>query len=188
MRKGWGGGWVVLLLAIGWCCPAWSELTNHVVNAKFTDIAGDRPSGWDYFATQGSWLAVTNWMGELCVELTAQEKANAFQGIVQRVPVESGEKYTVAAQVLNSKENPLKGSAYAQLVVEWLADGDREVGRSWSERVDLRLSRMQWTWLTLRKVVVPKDASAARVGIHFFDGDQHGKGSLFVRQVQLLTY
>ena len=181
-------GWVMGSLLLTLAGPVFAEPSNHVVNAEFTEVDGDRPNSWDYFATQGAWMAVTNWMGESCVELTAQEKANAFQGIVQRVSVESGSKYTAAAQILNSRENPLKGSAYAQLVVEWLATGDREVGRTWSERIDLRLSRMQWTWVTLRKVVVPKEASIARVGIHFFDGDQHGKGSILVRQVQLLTY
>jgi hypothetical protein len=180
-------GWLVGLLAIGLCGPVFSAMSNLIVNSEFRDGGSPVPSGWDYYTTQHGRIAPTNLMGAPCVQLMTQDKMNAFQGLVQKVPVEGGGKYTFSAQVLNSREKPLTGSAYIQVVVEWLSEGDREVGRTWSDRFGVTLSRIHSSRIMLQKVEAPRDAISAKVGVHLFDGDRKGGGAILIQEVQCLA-
>jgi hypothetical protein len=180
-------GFIVVIMAwmTGYCVSAVPPAGNLLINADFDEADGNAPRNWEYFTNLKPALSMTNVMNTQCIQLQSQEKPGAFQGIIQRVAVQSGEKYAVSASIKNSREQPLGGSAFGQIVVEWMDEKNREVGRTWSDQCGSSVSKIRWDQVVISKVAAPKEAVAARIGFHLYDGDRGGKGALLVDNIAL---
>jgi hypothetical protein len=164
---------------------------NLAPNASFEDPAAEKepPTGWAVFATKSPAMTTyrgTAHSGEQCLKFETQKSAKDFQGLLQTLPVEAGAKYTFRAFLTNNKEDPLGGSAYGNLVIEWKNSADREVGRSSSTTWNRSLSRMRWDEVVIRKAIAPKDAVRGVFGIHLNEGDQGGSGSVLVDDAMII--
>ena len=160
--------------------------TNLLLNASFEQaVGGDRglPVDWATYTTAKLVAEVTTHArrdGQQSLHFTAQGLPRAVQGLTQRIAVVAGEKYTFTANAMNDEADPLKGSAYFQIGIEWVNAGGHEICRNFTAPQGLTLSRVRWETVALRKVRAPASAVEAVVGLHFVDGDRAGKGSVFV--------
>ena len=121
--------------------------------------------------------------GVRCLQLSAQGVPHAAQGLIQHLDVVSGEKYTFSASVINDADAPLKGTTYLQLCIEWLDADGREVSRVFTRPQGQAFSKSRWTILEVEKVRAPPKAIRAVVGLHLYEGERGGKGSLLVDDV-----
>jgi hypothetical protein len=160
--------------------------TNLLANPGFEESPRNDPAppvGWERYSTAKVGSSVTgdaHLGGQQCLKLSSQGVPRAFQGLIQRIAVVSGEKYTFAASVMNDERDPLKGMAYLQLCVEWQNAEGREVSRHFTPPQGQTVSKTRWTLLEVRKVKAPPGAVRAVVGIHLYEGERGGKGCLFV--------
>jgi hypothetical protein len=160
--------------------------TNLLANPSFEESDHALPTRWEIYSTKTAGAYVTDTAhqdGVSSLQMMAQGLPREFHGLVQRVSVVSGEKYTFSAKVMNDAGDPLKGMAYLQLCVEWQNAEGRELSRSFTSPQGQTLSRSRWKLLEIRKVKAPEEAVRAIVGIHLYEGERGGKGRLFVDDV-----
>lgn len=160
--------------------------TNLLANPGFEESPQNDPAppaGWERYSTakmESSVTAAAHLGGLQCLKLASQGVPRAFQGLTQRIDIVAGEKYTFSASVMNDQSDPLKGMAYLQLCVEWQNAEGREVARNFSPPQGQTFSKSRWTLVEIRKVKAPPGAMRAVVGIHLYEGERGGKGSLLV--------
>ncbi|MBN1268917.1 MAG: hypothetical protein JXB04_04975 [Kiritimatiellae bacterium] len=160
---------------------------NLAVNPGFEQPAaeGQLPEGWHAFSSLRVVSGISRAAareGSQCLRMTAQGASNAYQMVVQTVPIEPCEKYTFTAWLLNDRADLLDGTARVQLVIDWKQDGTT-VGRDEGPMEDKGVSRMRWQRSAVRKARAPKEASEAVIGIHLHDGAE-GTGSVLVDDVR----
>ena len=152
--------------------------------------AGEIPDRWAVFAEEKALIGIVPGRGldgSPCVSLGSVNIPRTFQGIMQTVGVEEGRRYTLSALVINNKEDPLQGSAYGQLVIEWRDAAGNEVGRTWGAQWKKNISRIRWELMSIAKVRAPESAVEAIIGIHLYEGIQsNGKGSFLVDGVSFV--
>ena len=179
---------VVLALIAGSVGAQPDVSTNFLSNWSFEASSPKDPAppdGWQRYTTSkiGAFItADASQSGKQCLRFSAQGIPRAFQGLTQRMEIVSGEKYTFAASVMNDPADPLKGVVHLQLCIEWLNAEGREVFRNFTSPQQT-FSKTRWTQLMVRKVKAPPGAVCAVVGIHLYEGERGGKGSLFVDDV-----
>lgn len=184
---------VVLAAALRAGAAGASPSSNLLFNPGFEEPAGaggSMPSDWLDYSTGDHKVTVAlddRRSGRQCVRVEAQSKPNEFQGITQRIPVEPGEKYSFQVYVRNNKQDPMNGTIYGQLAVEWRDKDDNEIAREWSATWDRSLSRGTWRRYEIRRIRAPKGAAVAVIGIHVFEGVSGGQGSFFVDDVAMTT-
>lgn len=161
--------------------------SNLLLNADFEVREGVRPVRWDYFASGGvdsdGLLDSSARNGRQALILTAVGKSRAFGGVAQTVDVIPGRKYTMAAYVHTCATNPLDGTAYGQLVIEWQDAQGREIERVWGKAWGRNLSRIRWQKVEIENAEAPVGAVKAVFGIHLYDGTGRGRGAVVVDDV-----
>jgi hypothetical protein len=178
--------------------PAWSfagpgnGATNLLANPDFeVPVKGTKPVAWDFFASDGNVTA--NLVdgparaGHQALLISAMGKPKSFGGAVQVLDVMPGQKYSMTAFVHACDTNPLDGTAYGQLVVEWQESDGTEISRVWGRAWGRNLSRVRWQKVDIDNVVAPEYASRAVFGIHLYDGAGTSKGSVIVDDVSVTT-
>lgn len=191
--------WIVWLCAGALCLCAWCgsaadepEPDSALANPSFEGgegVDGQLPPAWGYYSTHKPSISVTTKIGRTgsqAAEMTAQGVAQGGQGLIQRIPVNPGEVYTFTAYVRNNPDAPLGGSAWVQLVIEWLDAAGRELTRTWGQPQDKMMSRLRWSEMSIANVKPPPRAVKAVFGVHLYEGDKGGKGSVLVDDVGLL--
>ena len=103
--------------------------------------------------------------------------------LTQRLDVVAGGKYTFSAGVINDENEPLKGTTYLQLCIEWLNEEGRELARNFTRPQGQTFSKSRWVRVAVDKTKAPPKAVRAVVGIHMFEGERGGKGSLLIDDV-----
>lgn len=163
---------------------------NLLYNSEFEEPEGREgavPERWSVFAEKKAAIGIVCGAGltnSQCLKVGSVGIANSFQGIVQRVVVEEGVRYTLSALVLNNKDEPIQGSAYGQLVIEWKDGAGNEVDRTWGGEWKKSISKVRWEPVAITRVRAPKTAVEAVIGIHLYEGIHgNGKGSYFVDNV-----
>ncbi len=193
-RFGWTACCFGLLLSAGVPVASAQQIPkdNLVLNAGFEACSGDTldPAGpWQYFSSgrqQAVFVVSTNARsGERCVRLVPQAKPHADSGLFQRVAVTPGEIYEASVWARNDRTSPLSGSAGGSITLEWRNAADQETGRVVSPRWDRMLSRLRWSWFSIRGEV-PPGAVAVHIAIHVCDGPQGGGGTCLVDDVRLI--
>ncbi|MBN1269835.1 MAG: hypothetical protein JXB04_09620 [Kiritimatiellae bacterium] len=184
---------VVALLAWAVPCVAQPAATNLNLfpNPSFEEPAGKEgllPVNWDYYATKtkggGISLAEAK-SGQQSFRLPCQELKDAGQGLIRRLPVTEGVKYTFTAHVKEDRNEQLGGTAACQLVIEWINAADREVGRD-AGKPERSLSRLRWERICIRKAKAPEGAVKAVFGIHLYEGSAGCRGAVLVDDVELV--
>lgn len=185
----------VLLISVtsGFCADTQSPAApgNLAPNPSFEYPAGPEGAAaetWSPFTTRVNGMGVTREFkrtGDQSLKMTAQKFADAFQGVVAELPAASGEKYTFSVFVLNSRSNPLTGSAQGTLVVEWRRSDGKEISRAVSHPWDSKTSRMRWEMVSLNKIEAPEGTAKAVFGIHLTDGPA-GSGSVLIDDVAII--
>ena len=164
--------------------------TNLLSNPSFEESdlgAPGMPSGWECISTTtklgASITAAAHQGGSQCLRLASQGVPRACQMLTQRLDVVGSGKYTLSAGVINDESDPLKGTTYLQLCIEWLNEEGRELSRNFTHPQGQTFSKSRWTSVALGKVKAPSKAVRAVVGIHLFEGERGGKGSLLIDDV-----
>jgi len=179
------------IVAVGIAASTWAEKENLLANPEFEapeDGGGQMPFAWEYYTSRrpsAHILEGEGKKGSQCLMLAAQQAPNVGQGFTQTIDVEPGERYDFEAYVKNYGKDPLNGSAFGQLVIEWLSPSGREGDRTTSEPWDRSLSRTGWKKMYIRKVEAPEYAAQAKFGIHLFDGDGGAEGAFLVDDVRV---
>jgi hypothetical protein len=168
--------------------------TNLLVNADFELALGAqvaRPVGWDFFASGGGTYATlvdaAARGGKKALMVSTVGRPKAFSCAAQTVSVVPGQKYSMRAYVHASEQNPMDGTAYGQLVIEWRDATGTEIGRTWGQTWGRNLSRIRWERTEIEDVVAPDNAAAAVFGIHLYDGPGKSRGAVVVDTVSVTT-
>lgn len=164
--------------------------TNLLTNPSFEEsdlgVPG-LPAGWECVSTTTklgmSITAAAHQSGLQGLRLTSPGVPRACQMLTQRLEVVGGGKYTFNAGVINDASDPLKGTTYLQLCIEWLNEEGRELSRNFTHPQGQTFSKNRWALVALGKVKAPSKAVRAVVGIHMFEGERGGKGSLLIDDV-----
>lgn len=193
------GAWIAVICASALSLCAWSvcaadepEADAALANSSFEggdQVEGQLPPPWGYYSTHKPSVSVTTKIGRSgsqAAEMNAQGIAQGGQGLIQRIPVSPNEVYTFTAYVRSNPDAPLGGSAWVQLVIEWLDAAGRELTRTWGQPQDKMMSRLRWSEMTIANVKPPPRAVKAVFGVHLYEGDKGGKGSVLVDDVALL--
>ena len=166
---------------------AGGKASNLLANADFEIHEGPRPVRWDYFASGGldheGLLDRSARTGCQALILTAAGQSKAFRGVVQAVDVIPGQKYSMSAYVHTCATNPLDGTAYGQLVIEWQDAQGREIERVWGKAWGRNSSRIRWQKVEIEDAEAPVGAAKAAFGIHLYDGPGKGRGAVVVDDV-----
>jgi hypothetical protein len=124
--------------------------------------------------------------------MRAYGATGGFQAVEQTLDVKEGELYDFTAAVRNYAQDTFSArdrtGAYGQLVIRWLDEGGKEVGRVWSETWDVHLSRIRWQDFSIEKTTVPVGAVRAFVGIHLYEGRQGALGTFLVDDAALTLH
>jgi hypothetical protein len=167
---------------------------NLAVNGGFERPAGQRdimPEDWFSFASDSLRIFVTDEIarsGRQALKMEAQGKAEAYMGIIARFPVKAGRSYAMEAYFRRNRDNSLGGTARVQIVIEWLDADGNELKRDESRTFGQNLSAMRWERRTLMGKTAPPGATEAVFGIHLNDGDDGGRGSLFIDDCAIFEY
>lgn len=184
--------WLTVAAAVLAAFPARAEdeaEVNLAPNPGFELPAGPDnalPELWQYFTTKNNGLGITTSTsrnGRQCLKIAAQKVPEQFQGLVTEIDVQEGEKYSFIAWLTNNRDDPLKGSAFGELVVEWKDDQGKEISRDTSRSWGSNLTRMRWQDYEVSKAKAPKKAVRALFGIHLNEGERESEGSFFVDDV-----
>ncbi|HEY8240638.1 MAG TPA: carbohydrate binding domain-containing protein [Kiritimatiellia bacterium] len=152
------------------------------------DTESAKPVGWTPYMAEEKLVSVTPGVarsGRMSAMLTAQGAPNSNLGLFQEQDVKPGDTYAFSAFVIENKDNELDGVATGVLTIEWKDDAGNEVSRdasdTWSK---LLLSKSQWRRVEVTGTA-PAGAAKARFVVTLFEGDQPGKGSFCVDDVQI---
>lgn len=151
--------------------------------------AGQLPTAWDHYSTQrqrGGLIAGNGRNDSQCAMLKAHRAPKSGQGILQVIHVIPGRRYDFEAYVKNDSEQPLKGDLVGHLVIEWLNEAGREVGRTSSEEWGPSLSRLTWRKVGIRRARAPERAAMAKFGIHLFERTGTAEGAFLVDDVTVV--
>ena len=179
--------WAGLALA-GLATSGFGEM---LYNADFEDPVkgeGCLPTAWTHYSTakaKGGLLAPRGRNNSQCAVLETHGVPKSGQGLLQIVHVIPGRKYDFVAHVKSDPNGPLRDHAIGQLVIEWLNETGREVGRTSGESWDASLSRVGWRKVEIRRVRPPERAAQAKFGIHLFEGDGEAEGAFLVDDVSV---
>ncbi|HEY8241287.1 MAG TPA: hypothetical protein VIH35_07570 [Kiritimatiellia bacterium] len=166
--------------------------SNLVVNAGFEAIgpSTNRAARWEPFTSGGLAPALKTGAaksGTNSLQLIAQGKPRSFQGVTQILDVQPGERYDMSAFVHKVSENPLKGGAYGQLVIEWLDAEGKEIERVWGPAWGKNLSRVRWEKVSIERAQAPPLAVRAVFGVHLYDGKGAASGSVLVDDIAVTS-
>ena len=164
---------------------------NLAGNPGFEEPSGEalQPAIWNIFSSKKTDILTTQATkksGNQAVRMTAQDIPKAFQGMTQIIPVVAGEKYTFSVALINDKLSPLTGSASGTLVIEWKNEAGKEINRATSPAWTRSLSRIRWGTIAIKKVEAPPDATQGTFGIHLSEGEEGGKGSVVIDDVEIV--
>jgi len=177
----------VCMLAGALPAGAGGKASNLLANADFELRDGIRPVQWNYFASGGAdpagLLDRSARTGCQALILSAQGKSKAFRGVVQQVDIVPGQKYSMSAYVHACATNPLDGTAYGQLVIEWQDAQGVEISRVWGKAWGRSSSRIRWQKVEIEDAEAPAGAAKAAFGIHLYDGPGKGRGAVVVDDV-----
>lgn len=185
---------IASLLAVLLCAGAGAaeEKPNLAPNPGFESPAVAEnvlPEGWNLFTSKSVLMNLSTDQkrsGEQALKMTAQGVPEGFQGCHFPLDVSPGEKYTLAASLMSSKEDPIGGSAFVILVIEWKTDADKEIARTVGRQIPAtQISRMRWEQFAEQDAVAPPGAVKGVFGVHLCEGKPGGKGSLFVDDVSV---
>ncbi len=188
--------WMLILSATSSFAYARSHKVDEevpVANAGFEEgevFPGTMFPGWNVYSTDKTMMALTGESqrtGEYSAKFVTQNTGSQFQGMTQRVPIDASQKYTISVYAKSCVSAPLKGTAYGQLVVEWLGADGGEISRVWSDKWNQSLVRKQWKRFSIKKVTPPDGTVAANVGVHLFEGKSGGRGAFYIDDVSVLV-
>lgn len=172
---GWGGA----------VPSAGQEECGVLTNCSFEIVmASDamRAAGWSIFWSQRLEVQVESGKvrtGSNCLKMGAQGIRDAHAGAAQTVPVQEGRRYVLMGYVTMSKDEPLGGSAYGALGIEWKNEAGCEISRVVSPPWNKSLSRMRWECVRVEGEA-PKGAVQAVCVVYLYDGDSGGSGACLV--------
>ncbi len=163
---------------------------NLAPNPGFEEPAassGEAVAGWQLFTSKNVMMGLSPAQvrsGAQALKMTAQGIPEGFQGFNFPLAVAAGEEYTLGASFMSSKEDPLGGSAFVILVIEWKSADDKEISRTVSQKIPAgQMSRMRWSLFAEQDAVVPPGAVRGVFGVHLCEGKPGGKGSVFVDDI-----
>ncbi len=173
-----------MMVCVGIALPVSGSVTNLLENPGFDGGIGygGAPGRWEYYTTLHDEMEVVAEKSRSepkCVRMEAQKVRNGGQGILQKVPVKPGERYTFRAQI-KGDSGSLRGSAFGQLVIEWQDNRGNEIRRDVSPAWGNGLSKSRWQEVAVKPVRAPKNAVRAIVGIHLYEGADGGKGTILI--------
>ena len=114
----------------------------------------------------------------------AQEPSDAFQGLAYKFPALSGKGYTFSLYVISDPANPVSGSSFGQISIEWRDATGKEIARNFGPTWNFELSSTQWERFTVN-ADAPAGAVEGSAVITFFAKDCKGAGSFFVDDTDL---
>jgi len=117
--------------------------------------------------------------GQQSFYFKAQQQTNAYQALVQKLPVEANTKYSFSAYVINDETNPLTGRCKIQLSIEWKDANGREIRRTWGSPLSSKLSSRQWRQLVVQGEA-PRGAVYCHTVITLFSRDSDASGVFYV--------
>jgi hypothetical protein len=163
---------------------------NLAPNAGFEkpQRAGVLPDGWQSFSSKNAHIGIVaepSRNGRQSVKLKTQQRGKSYQGLHTSLPVSPGEKYSFSLFALNDRNDPLKGCARAQLVIEWKGPTENEISRISSPNWNRNLSRMRWTHFSLEDQEVPEGAVKAVFGVHLIEDEPDGAGAFLIDDVEI---
>lgn len=177
----------MLCALLGGAAHAAPEKENLAPNPGFEQAAapeGVLPESWSYFTSKkilGELSSEQKRSGERALKMTAQAVPEGYQGCNFPVDVAAGEKYTLSASLMSSKEDPLGGSAFVILVIEWKSAENKEIARTVSRKILAgQISRLRWEQFTEQDAVAPVGAVKGVFGVHLCEGTPGGKGAVFI--------
>lgn len=192
--------WMALAVAVGvtaLAVAADSGEANLAANASFetpmakaTTNSNDfenLPENWEVFSSHqlaGALGRDVARSGEQSVRIHAQGKRGGNGGIYQQIDVEGDREYTFTADLLNDNMDPIKGSAYGELSIEWQDADGMELDRVRSKPWGPALSSTQWEKFEV-KARAPSNAKAARVVVTLFDGPNASKGGFWMDNISV---
>lgn len=186
-RYGWLAlAGVQLLLHAG---PAFGfQSSNLAANAGFEERVqeGTAPPQWHVFTTKISKVGVMSSgprCGEQCVRVEAQGIPGELQGLFLTLPVTAGSTYAFSVNVRNDRDNPLTGSAFGLLLVEWKGPAGELLYKVEGGAWHATLSRNRWETVRIPRAKAPPDAVEANFCIHLGEGDQGASGAVFLDDV-----
>lgn len=163
---------------------------NVAANAGFEEdpAEGHPVPGWHVFSTRHIRMAPAPGgfePGVRALRISAQEVPGELQGLLQSVRVEEGDAWSFSASIRNDRDDPLGGSAYGLLMIEWKDAEGRIVKKVRSTPWSVTLSKTRWEMFSIRNVRAPRGAEEANFVLHFGEGDRGARGSLLVDDVRI---
>lgn len=145
---------------------------------------GTAPSAWVHFSSPPD--AGHSGLTTCCARngrqsffFKAQEDTDAYQTILQKIPVDAGGSYEFSVYVLNSAQDPIVGEAFGQISLEWKNAHDVECDRTWGPTWTAGLSTNLWQRF-LVSGTAPYEAVSCLPAITFFSRDSRNHGIYFV--------
>lgn len=187
----------LLILAVAMVCTAGTAraqeaAANLVPNPSFEDVSmsdSNLPSSWNYYCTgkqpMGKIDRTEKRSGQQSFGMSAFKTGNGGQGIVQEFFITEGERFDLEVYVREGDE-PLKGTAFGQVVVEWRNGMNKEISRVTCSPFGSTLSRTRWEKIELKKIKAPKFAKKAVIGVHLYEGESGGTGTVLVDDVEFV--
>jgi len=183
---------LVLVVAILVSIPLYADTPllgrNILPNESFEDRPGfkdEDPRQW------GSWNSDSNGLSTMVHRKGQQSvyfvcpNADGSTGVFYTCyNIKPGNTYTFCAYVLNCAEDPIKGNAFGQLIIEWrkiIGYGEGKIIRDSGPKFGPELSTLKWTFVTM-SAKAPVDAVDCNFVIQFFNKGG-GRGKFFVDDV-----
>jgi len=157
---------------------------NLLENPSFEEptYSGKDPSGWwSWNSNYNGITSKTARTGKQAIYFTKPPDNKAqHQGIVFTYKgVKQSKEYTFSCYVKNSEKDPIKGSAYGQISIEW-RKGGKEISRTWGPTWDANLSTENWKLVSM-SAVAPQGVDECFFVINFFT--EGGSGAYFADDV-----
>ena len=145
---------------------------------------GSRPRHWTVFGSIEGDVRVQvadtrAHHGTQSCRVSSPVRAAAYQGLFQALPVAHRDRVVFRVHVLNDPSDPMRGSMYGQVAIEWKDTSGQEIDRIHGPIWKTGLSTTKWHKVQVA-ATAPNDAATAHLVITQFDGDAPGGGAFLV--------
>lgn len=147
------------------------------------------PDGWFHFSSTPENKAgvsdARKRSGSQSMCFKAQTPEDAFEGVADKFSVVGGKPYSFTVYVMSDPADPLVGSSFGQISIEWRDATGKEITRSHGPTWNFELTSTQWEKFTVDGDA-PEGATEGSAVITFFSKDCKGAGSFFVDDAELI--
>lgn len=149
---------------------------------------GTTPDNWFVFASVGTpSVGVTDSRrrdGSQSLKFQAPQSTNAFAGIAQSFDAIGENHYVFSIYVMSDPTDPLVGSSFGQVSIEWKNSSGAEISRTYGPTWNFELPSTRWERF-LVEADAPADAVSGVAVVTFLTQDVNGRGTFFVDGCEL---